>query len=162
MFSRPGSDLWDPGGSLFSRAEGVARPGPGGGAMSAYDEAVERFLAYLRDQRRVSDQTLRAYHGDLEQFGGYLAEDRPGGKPPGPEGIETIDVRGFVARLGRSSIDVSRATASSVRPAATWTRASMASAVAASVSTSSRGAATCWRSSAASSRRPAWKRHAPR
>jgi integrase/recombinase XerC len=72
--------------------------------VSAFDDAVERFLAYLRDQRRVSDQTLRAYRGDLEQFGGYLAEERPGGKPPGPEGIETIDVRGFVARLSRSGL----------------------------------------------------------
>ena len=42
-------------------------------------------FAYLRDQRRVSPQTLRAYRGDLEQFGAYLAEDRPGGKAPGPE-----------------------------------------------------------------------------
>jgi integrase/recombinase XerC len=72
--------------------------------VSAYDDAVERFLAYLRDQRRVSNQTLRAYRGDLEQFGGYLAEQRPGGKPPGPEGIETIDVRGFVARLSRAGL----------------------------------------------------------
>ena len=72
--------------------------------MSPYDEAVERFLAYLRDQRRVSPETLRAYRGDLEQFGAYLAEDRPGGNAPGPEEIETLDVRGFIARLSRGGL----------------------------------------------------------
>ena len=36
--------------------------------------AVERFLDYLRDQRRLSPQTLRAYRSDLAQFGRYLAD----------------------------------------------------------------------------------------
>ena len=72
--------------------------------MSRYDEAVERFLAYLQDQRRVSPQTLRAYRGDLEQFGAYLESQNPDGEAPGPEGIETLDVRGFIARLSRSGL----------------------------------------------------------
>ena len=69
-----------------------------------YAEAVERFLAFLRDQRRASPETLRAYSSDLAQFGGYLAEERPGGAPPGPRGIDALAVRGFVARLHRSGL----------------------------------------------------------
>ena len=35
---------------------------------SAFDEAVTGFLDYLRDQRHVSRETLRAYASDLEQL----------------------------------------------------------------------------------------------
>jgi len=76
---------------------------------SPYYRAVDRFLAHLRDQRRVSPQTLRAYESDLAQFGAYLSDEHVSGPPPGPEGIDALAVRGFVAhlsrrRLGRSSI----------------------------------------------------------
>jgi integrase/recombinase XerC len=75
---------------------------------NAYDHAVARFLAYLQDQRRVSKETLRAYAGDLVQFREALAA-RHGEQLPGPEDIDTLAVRGFVARLhneglGKSSV----------------------------------------------------------
>ena len=69
---------------------------------SGFDEAVTGFLDYLRDQRHVSRETLRAYASDLEQFRAYLAEE--GGEIPGPPSIETLQIRGFVARLHRSGI----------------------------------------------------------
>jgi len=69
---------------------------------NAFDEAVTGFLDYLRDQRHVSRETLRAYASDLEQFRAYLAEE--GGEIPGPPSIETLQIRGFVARLHRSGI----------------------------------------------------------
>ena len=69
---------------------------------SSYDAAVQRFLDYLRDQRHVSGETLRAYTSDLAQFRAYLAEE--GGSLPGPEGLEAVRIRGFVARLHRSGI----------------------------------------------------------
>ena len=71
----------------------------------AYQQAVDRFLAYLRDQRRVSDNTLRAYESDLRQFGEFLA-GRPGKAPlpPAPEKIDVLAVRGFVARLSRDGL----------------------------------------------------------
>jgi integrase/recombinase XerC len=72
--------------------------------VSAYDRAVERFLAYLRDQKRVSPQTLRAYASDLTQFGLYLQEGRSDGEAPGPEKIDTLAVRGFVARMSRRGL----------------------------------------------------------
>jgi len=69
--------------------------------QGAYRQAVERFLTYLRDQRRVSENTLRAYESDLSQFGGFLASKD---LPPAPEKIDTLAVRGFVARLSREGL----------------------------------------------------------
>ena len=66
-----------------------------------FERAVERFLSYLRDQRHVSPQTLRAYASDLQQLGAYLGGEMQRGTAPGPEGIDTLAVRGFVARLSR-------------------------------------------------------------
>jgi integrase/recombinase XerC len=68
-----------------------------------YDCAVARFLAYLEDQRRVSPQTLRAYVSDLAQFRALLVE-RHGERVPGPEAIDAIAIRGFVARLHREGL----------------------------------------------------------
>ena len=42
-------------------------------AGDPYRESVATFLDYLRDQRHVSEHTLRAYAGDLAQFGQFLA-----------------------------------------------------------------------------------------
>ena len=73
------------------------KPGP-------YEKAVERFLDYLRDQRHVSEQTLRAYISDLEQFRAFLLEQTSADKAPGPEQIDTLAVRGFVAHLSLSGL----------------------------------------------------------
>jgi integrase/recombinase XerC len=59
-----------------------------------FDAAVERFLDYLRDQRHVSPETVRAYESDLLQFRTAL----------GSEDIDTLAVRGFVARLNRAGL----------------------------------------------------------
>jgi integrase/recombinase XerC len=68
-----------------------------------YDLAVSRFLAYLEDQRHVSKQTLRAYVSDLAQFRASLAE-RFAERIPGPEAIDPLAIRGFVARLHRGGL----------------------------------------------------------
>lgn len=70
----------------------------------AYQQAVERFLAFLADQRRASEETLRAYASDLGQFGAFLSEEHFGTPAPGPEGIDALAVRGFVASLGRAGL----------------------------------------------------------
>jgi integrase/recombinase XerC len=67
---------------------------------TSYDAAVGRFLDALRDQRHASQETVRAYASDLDQFRAYLAE-RHGEAIPGPEGIDALAVRGFVASLHR-------------------------------------------------------------
>jgi integrase/recombinase XerC len=68
-----------------------------------YDEAVARFLAYLEDQRRVSPQTLRAYASDLAQFRVALAR-RHGELVPGPEAIDALAVRGYVAGMHKEGL----------------------------------------------------------
>jgi integrase/recombinase XerC len=73
---------------------------------TAYDRSVARFLAYLQDQRRVSAQTLRAYASDLSQFRALLAE-RHGDAIPGPEAIDALAIRGFVARLRNNGLAAS-------------------------------------------------------
>jgi len=70
----------------------------------AFDLAVERFLSYLRDQRRASPETLRSYASDLRQFGEYLREGAVEGVLGGPAEIDKLAVRGFVARLGRRGL----------------------------------------------------------
>jgi len=42
-------------------------------AANPFGAAVDRFLAYLADQRRASPETLRAYESDLAQFVATLA-----------------------------------------------------------------------------------------
>lgn len=76
----------------------MTAPGP-------FQSAVDRFLAYLADQRRASPETLRAYTSDLAQFATFLREDHIGGPPPGPEGLDALAVRGFVAALHRRGLD---------------------------------------------------------
>ena len=68
-----------------------------------YDPAVARFLAYLEDQRHVSKQTLRAYASDLAQFRALLV-DRHGEPVPGPETIDALTIRGFVASLHKTGL----------------------------------------------------------
>jgi integrase/recombinase XerC len=72
--------------------------------LSPYARAVGRFLNYLRDQKRFSPSTLRAYESDLRQFGEFLDSLPSIETPPGPEEIDTLAVRGFVARMSRSGL----------------------------------------------------------
>ena len=72
----------------------------------AFDEAVTRFLDFLTDQKHVSPQTLRAYASDLVQFRHYLTggTDRAA---PGPEQIDKLAIRGWIATLSRSGLEKS-------------------------------------------------------
>jgi integrase/recombinase XerC len=51
---------------------------------------IDNFLRYLDLQKGASAHTLRAYKRDLEEFAEFVMK--------GPEEVEMIDVRGFVAR----------------------------------------------------------------
>jgi integrase/recombinase XerC len=70
----------------------------------AFEQAVDRFIAYLRDQRHGSPETVRAYESDLAQFGEFLASERADDQAPGPEAIDSVSVRGFIAALHRGGI----------------------------------------------------------
>lgn len=70
-----------------------------------FSDAVDRFLAYLCDQRHASPETTRAYESDLAQLGIFLKAIHPDGRAPGPEGIDALAVRGYIASLYRHGLD---------------------------------------------------------
>ena len=53
------------------------------------NDYIDKFIRYLEIEKAVSSHTLRAYRKDLEIFFDYAKIE--------PEGIDMIDVRGFVA-----------------------------------------------------------------
>ena len=62
---------------------------------SLFEQAVERFLRYLRSERRVSEHTQDAYRRDLRMLARFLAERR--GRVPAPSDVTDEDLRAFVA-----------------------------------------------------------------
>jgi len=60
-------------------------------------EAIEKFLRYLRDERNASLHTLRNYRSDLAQFRHYLTP--PGGKPPAMSRLDHRLIREYLAWL---------------------------------------------------------------
>ncbi|MBI4467398.1 MAG: tyrosine recombinase XerC [Acidobacteria bacterium] len=63
--------------------------------------AMEKFLAFLRDQRNASPHTLRNYRSDLEQFRSYLAiPDRRGRvREPRLEEVDHLVIREYLGDL---------------------------------------------------------------
>jgi integrase/recombinase XerC len=61
------------------------------------DEAIDRFLQYLRVERNASAYTLKSYREDLCDVAEFLQESRGDVPPPGD--IATLDLRGYVANL---------------------------------------------------------------
>jgi integrase/recombinase XerC len=82
----------------------MSDPGEPAPSPSEFARAAERYIDHLRDQRRCSEATLRAYAGDLAEFGEFMRRDQRRDPPPGPEGIDAIAVRGFVASLSRRGL----------------------------------------------------------
>ena len=65
---------------------------------------VARYLEHLADERIASDNTLRAYAGDLDRFLDFLAVDfldRPISKVE-PGEVDALAIRSFLAHLSRS------------------------------------------------------------
>ncbi len=60
-------------------------------------DAIERFLQYLKVERNASSLTLKSYREDLEQLAGYLTDAR--GAAPEPQSLSTLDLRGYVAAM---------------------------------------------------------------
>jgi integrase/recombinase XerC len=60
-------------------------------------DAVERFLQYLRVERNASSLTIKSYREDLELLVAHLTDE--GAHPRRPETITTLDLRGYVAGL---------------------------------------------------------------
>ena len=62
---------------------------------SQFEQAVERFLRYLRSERRASGHTLDAYRRDLVRLARFLSERH--GTVPAPARVTDEDLRAFVA-----------------------------------------------------------------
>jgi integrase/recombinase XerC len=60
----------------------------------------EKFLAYLRDERGLSQRTLEAYRRDLQRFSEELVQQGLSG----PSGVGEHDIRRFIARLHRQGL----------------------------------------------------------
>lgn len=69
-------------------------------------ELIDRFLEHLRDERNLSDHTLRAYGRDLESFLAFLAgeflDKSPAAIRPGE--VDPLSVRSFLASLARRGV----------------------------------------------------------
>ena len=68
---------------------------------------LERFLSYLRDELRYSDNTVEAYRRDIEAWLEHYGEARP------VEAASSADIRRFIAdqaRKGRSTATLRRRT----------------------------------------------------
>ncbi len=69
-------------------------------------DAVDRFLQYLKVERNASELTIKSYREDLTHLAKFLAEasgDVDGSAPP-PESITTLDLRGYVASLHEAGL----------------------------------------------------------
>jgi integrase/recombinase XerC len=63
--------------------------------------AIEKFLAYLRDERNASPHTLRNYRGDLERFRAYLTipDKRGRAQEPRLREIDHLVIREYLGDL---------------------------------------------------------------
>jgi len=64
--------------------------------------AVREFERYLKDERRVSEHTLRNYLSDLDQFTAFLATAMPALRKP--EEVDTLALRTYLGYLHQKGI----------------------------------------------------------
>lgn len=84
---------------------------------------LEAFITHIRDERRLADNTVEAYRGDIAGFLGFLTLHL--GEEPGPVALGKLsasDIRAFLARRRREGIgDASAARAlSAVKALYRW------------------------------------------
>jgi integrase/recombinase XerC len=65
------------------------------------EKHVRAFVAFLKDERGASPETIRAYHSDLRQFLAFATAARPSGKPPTPSGVDAMLIRDYLLWLDR-------------------------------------------------------------
>ncbi|MEL7370166.1 MAG: tyrosine recombinase XerC [Myxococcota bacterium] len=62
----------------------------------AWRQAIDEFLSYLKDERRYSPRTVRAYRGDLEQLATFVYSDHG---VEGPDRLRADDIRTWIAAV---------------------------------------------------------------
>jgi len=66
------------------------------------EDAIRAFVMFLEVERGASRETIRGYQSDLRQFLSFARTLRPAdAAPPGPEEIDAMVVRGYLAWLDR-------------------------------------------------------------
>ena len=66
-----------------------------------WQEELSDFTEYLKLQRGLTDNSVRAYRGDIEKLIKYLSEEHPEVKP---EMLETQHLQGFIVWLSENKI----------------------------------------------------------
>ena len=75
----------------------TATPAPGGELPAADMDFEKEFVRYLREERNMSPETIRAYEKDLHQFMRFFCKETH--VVPHPASITTLQVREFLAEL---------------------------------------------------------------
>jgi integrase/recombinase XerC len=66
------------------------------------EKSIRAFVAFLKDERGASSETIRAYHSDLRQFFTFAASKRPAGAAPlKPSDVDPMLVREYLYWLDR-------------------------------------------------------------
>jgi integrase/recombinase XerC len=66
------------------------------------EKRIRAFVAFLKDERGASPDTIRAYHSDLRQFLAFASSRRsPGSTPLTPSGVDPMLVREYLYWLDR-------------------------------------------------------------
>jgi len=66
------------------------------------EKNIRAFVAFLKDERGASSETIRAYHSDLRQFFTFASSKRPAGAAPiKPSDVDPMLVREYLYWLDR-------------------------------------------------------------
>ena len=70
---------------------------------------IHRYLEHLREERNASDNTVRAYEGDLLRFHEFLAQEGIGrtGEEIDPKAVDALAVRSYLACMTRQKLEKS-------------------------------------------------------
>ncbi len=93
---------------MKASTNGPAAEGSGANRSADWDSAQALFLQYLRYERNLSEETVRAYASDLSQFAEY-ARSVGGEGLLFPDSIDPGTIRGYLASVHRTLEKTSRA-----------------------------------------------------
>jgi integrase/recombinase XerC len=65
------------------------------------DQNIKAFVAFLKDERGASPETIRAYRSDLKQFVAFASSARPTLRPLVPSAVDAALIRDYLAWLDR-------------------------------------------------------------
>ena len=69
---------------------------------------IHRYLEHLREERNASDNTVRAYEGDLLRFHAFLGREQVAkGEEVEPQDVDALIVRSYLAQMTREKLEKS-------------------------------------------------------